>query len=64
MRRIILSRIKKLEMKGISKSFVGVKANQNVDLTIEAGDVLGLLGENGAGKDDSDEHPLRPLSPR
>ena len=50
MRRIILSRIKKLEMKGISKSFVGVKANQNVDLTIEAGDVLGLLGENGAGK--------------
>lgn len=45
-----MSRIKKLEMKGISKSFVGVKANQNVDLTIEAGDVLGLLGENGAGK--------------
>ena len=37
-------------MKGISKSFVGVKANQNVDLTLKSGDILGLLGENGAGK--------------
>jgi len=46
----ILKRIEKLEMRGISKSFVGVKANQNVDLTIEKGDILGLLGENGAGK--------------
>jgi ABC-type uncharacterized transport system ATPase subunit len=46
----ILKRIEKLEMKGISKSFVGVRANQDVDLTIEKGDILGLLGENGAGK--------------
>ena len=45
-----MKRIEKLEMKGISKSFIGVKANQNVDLTIEKGDILGLLGENGAGK--------------
>jgi simple sugar transport system ATP-binding protein len=45
-----LKRIEKLEMQGITKSFVGVKANQNVDLTIEKGDILGLLGENGAGK--------------
>ncbi|MDA3955823.1 ABC transporter ATP-binding protein [Oceanispirochaeta sp.] len=42
--------IKKLEMRGISKSFIGVKANQNVDLNIQGGDILGLLGENGAGK--------------
>ncbi len=42
--------IKKLEMKGISKSFIGVKANQNVDLNIRGGEILGLLGENGAGK--------------
>lgn len=42
--------IQKLEMKGISKSFIGVKANQNVDLTIHGGEILGLLGENGAGK--------------
>jgi ABC-type uncharacterized transport system ATPase subunit len=37
-------------MRGISKSFIGVKANQNVDLNIQGGDILGLLGENGAGK--------------
>ncbi len=37
-------------MKGIYKSFIGVKANQDVNLTIQKGDILGLLGENGAGK--------------
>lgn len=45
-----MKRIEKLEMQDITKSFVGVKANQNVNLTIEKGDILGLLGENGAGK--------------
>jgi len=45
-----LSKIQTLEMKGISKSFIGVKANQDVDLSIKEGDILGLLGENGAGK--------------
>jgi ribose transport system ATP-binding protein len=39
-----------LEMKGIVKSFPGVKALQGVDLTIEKGEVHALLGENGAGK--------------
>ena len=39
-----------LELKGISKTFPGVKALQNVDIDLRAGEVLGLCGENGAGK--------------
>jgi ribose transport system ATP-binding protein len=40
----------KLEVKGISKSFPGVKALDNVSLTVHKGEVHGLVGENGAGK--------------
>lgn len=39
-----------LEMKGISKSFPGVKALDHVDFRIYEGEVMGFLGENGAGK--------------
>lgn len=39
-----------LEMKGIYKSFPGVKALKGVDLQIERGEVHCLMGENGAGK--------------
>jgi ABC-type uncharacterized transport system ATPase subunit len=45
-----VERIETVEMRGIGKSFVGVRANHNVNLTVNAGDILGLLGENGAGK--------------
>lgn len=39
-----------LEMKGISKSFPGVKALDNVSLSVSAGSIHSLMGENGAGK--------------
>lgn len=39
-----------LAMKGISKSFPGVRALDGVDLELHRGEVLALLGENGAGK--------------
>ena len=39
-----------LEMRGIGKSFPGVRALDAVDLTLHRGEVLALLGENGAGK--------------
>ena len=39
-----------LEMRGISKTFPGVKALANVELTVYPGEVHALMGENGAGK--------------
>ncbi|MEG1473616.1 MAG: ATP-binding cassette domain-containing protein, partial [Christensenella sp.] len=40
----------RLQMKGITKQFPGVLALDNVDLEVEAGEVLAVIGENGAGK--------------
>ena len=39
-----------LEMRGITKTFPGVKALQNVTLEVETGEVHAICGENGAGK--------------
>lgn len=39
----------KLEMQKISKEFGPVLALQNVDFQMGAGEIHGLLGENGAG---------------
>lgn len=40
----------KLELRGITKQFPGVIANDNIDLTVRPGEIHALLGENGAGK--------------
>ena len=39
-----------LEMRGITKTFPGVNALDDVNLTVEAGEIHALVGENGAGK--------------
>ncbi|MDV7395398.1 ATP-binding cassette domain-containing protein, partial [Arthrospira platensis SPKY1] len=39
-----------LEMRGISKTFPGVRALNDVSLTLYPGEVHALMGENGAGK--------------
>lgn len=44
------AQITSLEMRGITKRFPGVMACKDVDLTIYSGEILALLGENGAGK--------------
>jgi len=39
-----------LEVKNVSKSFGGVKANENISINVKQGSIVGLIGPNGSGK--------------
>ena len=39
-----------VEMKSVTKRFLGVTANKSVDFVVRRGEIVALLGENGAGK--------------
>ncbi len=39
-----------IELRGITKSFGSVIANNHIDLSVQRGEILALLGENGSGK--------------
>ena len=39
-----------LEVKCVSKSFGGVRANQSISMTVPEGSIIGLIGPNGSGK--------------
>ena len=39
-----------VELKDVTKKFAGVTALKNVSLNVRKGEVVGLIGDNGAGK--------------
>ena len=39
-----------LELRGITKTFPGVMANDSIDLVVQRGEIHAILGENGSGK--------------
>ena len=45
-----MNEINAIELKGVTKTFGSVIANDNVNLTLRKGEILSILGENGSGK--------------
>ncbi|HNG77939.1 MAG TPA: ATP-binding cassette domain-containing protein, partial [Burkholderiaceae bacterium] len=45
-----VSAVPRLALRGISKQYPAVKANDGVELTVAPGQIHAVLGENGAGK--------------
>jgi branched-chain amino acid transport system ATP-binding protein len=39
-----------LELKGVSRHFGGVRAVDSLELSVESGQIFGLIGPNGSGK--------------
>ena len=39
-----------LDISNVSKSFGGVKANVDISMSVEQGEIVGLIGPNGSGK--------------
>ena len=56
--------VPRLELRGVTKRFPGVLANDNVNLTIKPGEIHALLGENGGREVDAGEDDLRRAEPR
>src|SRR5262249_43974713 len=44
------SSMPEIELRGITKRFPGVVANNHIDLAVDKGEIRALVGENGAGK--------------
>lgn len=49
-RRLGLEQVSAIQLKGITKRFGSVVANDGIDLEVKRGEILSLLGENGSGK--------------
>ena len=48
-----------IEIKNLAKAYICKKAVDNINLTLPRGEIVGLFGENGAGKRNKKIHQLK-----